>query len=152
MALKIWQLTQLTIASIGAFLAYFIGDSDIFVVLLIVFMVIDYLSGVTLAFKERTISSEIGFYSIVKKVFILAMIGIANLLDKALVGTGDILKNAIVFFYLANEGLSILENLSALGLPLPDNLKETLQYLRYKNKNRGVAVNVIYTESEKGDL
>jgi len=146
MAVTIWKYTQLVIASFGAFLGYFIGESDAFVIMLIIFMILDYFSAVILAYKERVLSSEIGFYGIIKKVFILAMVGIANLIDNAMFDYGYILRNAVVFFYLANEGLSIVENMAGIGLPLPENLKSTLKYLHKGGKSTNVEIKSDYKD------
>ena len=96
---------------------------------LIVLMVLDYLSGVMCAVEDKKLSSAIGFKGICKKVLILMLVGVANILDVNVVGSGAILRGAVICFYLSNEGLSLLENAAYLGLPVPAKLKAILSQL-----------------------
>lgn len=130
---------QIIFTTIGAFLGWFLGSFDGFLYTLIAFIVVDYITGVFCAIVDKRLSSEIGFRGIFKKVLILALVGVAHTLDtRILVRVGDnlsILRTMVIFFYLSNEGISILENASHLGLPIPDKLKSVLKQLQSKNKD-----------------
>ena len=92
-------------------------------------MVIDYLTGVMCAFADHTLSSEVGFRGICRKVLIFLLVGMANILNVAVVGNGSVLRTAVIFFYISNEGVSLLENAGHLGLPIPQKMKEVLEQL-----------------------
>lgn len=130
---------QIIFTTIGAFLGWFLGSFDGFLYTLIAFIVVDYITGVFCAIVDKRLSSEIGFRGIFKKVLILALVGVAHTLDtRILVLVGDnfsILRTMVIFFYLSNEGISILENASHLGLPIPEKLKTILKQLQSKNKD-----------------
>ena len=100
---------------------------------LIAFVVIDYITGVMCAIENHELSSKIGFHGIFRKVLIFMLVGIANIVDVQVIGTGSVLRAAVCFFYISNEGLSILENAADLGLPIPEQLKKVLKQI----KNRG---------------
>lgn len=117
-------------AAIGAFLGGLLGGMDGLIYTLIVFMVIDYITGIISAITERELSSEIGAKGIVKKVVMLMIVAIANLLDIHIIGSGSSLRTMVIFFYLANEGISILENTAIIGLPVPQKLRDVLLQLR----------------------
>lgn len=116
-------------AFLGAVLGYVFGDWDGFILALIVFIVIDYITGVICAVCSKKLSSEIGFRGILKKIFILLMVGVANILD-GVTGLGGVIRSAVIFFYLANEGISIIENAANIGLPVPDKIKGILEQLK----------------------
>ncbi|MBQ9632836.1 MAG: phage holin family protein, partial [Lachnospiraceae bacterium] len=101
---------------------------------LVVFITIDYITGIMCAIIDKKLSSEVGFKGIFKKVLILMLVGIANVIDVHVVGTGSALRGATVCFYLSNEGLSILENTVHLGLPVPEKLKEVLSQLHNRDE------------------
>jgi len=101
---------------------------------LIVLMALDYLSGVMCAIVDKKLSSAIGFKGICKKVLILMLVGVANIIDTHVVGSGAVLRGAVICFYLSNEGLSLLENAAYLGLPIPDKLREILAQLHERSK------------------
>ena len=126
---ELWTVTQMTIAAIGGFCGWFLGGFDGFLYALVAFVVIDYLTGVMCAVNEKTLSSAVGFRGICRKVLIFAMVGLANILDVYILGEGSVLRTAIIFFYLSNEGVSMLENAAHLGLPIPDKLKDVLEQL-----------------------
>lgn len=96
---------------------------------LIAFVVIDYITGVMCAVSDHTLSSEVGFRGICRKVLIFLLVGIANILDVQVIGTGSVLRTAVIFFYISNEGVSLLENAGHLGLPIPQKLKDILAQL-----------------------
>ena len=111
------------------------GGNDGFIYALMAFVVIDYITGIMCAIADKELSSEVGFKGICKKVLIFALVGIGNLLDIYILGQAGILRNVVIFFYLSNEGVSILENASHLGLPVPDKLKEILKQLNEEKES-----------------
>ena len=130
----IWTKIQIAAAGIGAWLGYFLGGVDGLLIALIVFMALDYLTGLMCAVLDKKLSSAVGFRGIFKKVLILMMVGIANIVDVHVVGTGSALRGAVICFYLSNEGLSLLENAAYIGLPVPERLKEVLAQLHNRDK------------------
>ena len=136
----IWSKIQVGITALGGWLGYFLGGMDGMLIALIVFMVLDYITGIMCAVVDKKLSSAIGFKGIFKKVLILILVGVATLLDKNVVGSGSTLRTAIIAFYLSNEGVSILENASHLGLPVPQKLKDILAQLHKRDeKDKDVA-------------
>lgn len=131
---EIWNCIQICISAAGAFFGWFLGGDDGFLYALIAFVIIDYLTGLINAFILKTVSSEIGFRGICKKVLIFALVGIANLIDIFILQEGSVLRTAIIFFYLANEGISILENSAKLGLPIPQKLKDVLAQINKRGE------------------
>ena len=115
--------------ALGGFLGWFLGGFDGFLYALVVFVVIDYITGIMCAINDHTLSSAVGFRGICRKVLIFCMVGIGNILDVNILGDGSVLRTAVIFFYLSNEGVSMLENAAHLGLPIPDKLKEVLALL-----------------------
>mgnify|MGYP000932851523 CR=1 FL=1 len=129
---EIWNWVQAAFTAIGAFLGWFLGKQDNFLYALLVFVIIDYITGVICAFIDKKLSSEIGAKGILKKVLIFVLVGVAHILDTYILGnTGDngALRTAVIFFYLSNEGVSILENAGHIGLPIPEKLKNVLKQL-----------------------
>lgn len=126
---ELWSVTQMVFTALGGFCGWFLGGFDGFLYALIAFAVIDYLTGVMCAINDKTLSSAVGFRGICRKVLIFAMVGLANILDIYILGEGSVLRTAVIFFYLSNEGVSMLENAAHLGLPVPDKLKDVLQQL-----------------------
>lgn len=126
---EFWNAIQMLFTAIGGWLGYFLGGCDGLVVALVVFVVADYLTGVMCAISEKKLSSEVGFRGICRKVLIFILVGIANILDVQVIGTGSVLRTAIIFFYISNEGISLLENAGRLGLPIPEKLKLVLEQL-----------------------
>ena len=125
----IWTKVQVAIAGIGGWLGYFLGGLDGLLVALLVCMALDYITGVMCAISDKKLSSAVGFRGICKKVLILLLVGLANIVDVHVVGTGSALRGAVVCFYLSNEGLSLLENAAHIGLPIPAKLKDVLAQL-----------------------
>ena len=101
---------------------------------MIAFVVIDYLTGVMCAFADHTLSSEVGFRGICRKVLIFLLVGMANILDVSVIGNGSVLRTAVIFFYISNEGVSLLENAGHLGLPIPQKMKDVLEQLHDKSE------------------
>ena len=129
---EFWNSIQFVFTVIGGWLGYFLGGYDGLLYALIAFMVMDYITGVMCAVSDKKLSSAVGFKGICRKVIILMLVGIANLLDVEVIGTGAVLRTAVIFFYLSNEGVSLLENAAHLGLPIPEKLKAVLAQLHNK--------------------
>ena len=125
----IWAKIQMAVAAIGGWLGYFLGGMDGLMIALIIFMVLDYITGLMCAVIDKKLSSAVGFKGICKKVLILMLVGVAHIVDLHVVGTGDALRSAVVCFYLSNESVSMLENAAHLGLPIPEKLKSVLAQL-----------------------
>jgi len=136
-----WASAQLAIASVGAVFGYYIGGFDGFIRVLLAFVVLDYISALALAVKEHRLSSDIGFTGIFKKILIFAVVAVANLIENEIIYTGDMLRNAVVFFYLSNEGLSLLEKCATLDLPIPEGIRMAL--LKISNNKHD---NTVYLE------
>ena len=132
-----WNLIQLIFTAVGGWLGYFLGGCDGLIVALVVFAVTDYITGVMCAINDRKLSSEVGFRGICRKVIIFMLVGIGHILDTQVIGTGSILRTAIIFFYLSNEGVSLLENAAHLGLPVPEKLKDVLEQLHDRAEKEG---------------
>ena len=126
---EFWASIQMVLTAVGGWLGWFLGGCDGLLIALILFMAVDYVTGVMCAVVNKRLSSTVGFKGIFKKVLILMLVGIAHMLDSAVIGTGSVLRTAIIFFYLSNEGVSLLENATHLGLPVPEKLKAVLQQL-----------------------
>lgn len=130
----LWNWLQIVIAAIGGGLGYFLGGYDGFLYALVMFVVLDYITGLMCAILDKKLSSEIGFRGIFKKVLIFVMVGVAHLIDSRMIGDGSVLRTAIIFFYCSNEGVSLLENASRVGLPVPQKLKDILIQLHDKGE------------------
>lgn len=126
---EFWNTIQLAFAAVGGWLGYFLGGCDGLLYTLLAFTAIDYITGVMCAVNDHTLSSEVGFRGICRKVLIFMLVGIANILDADVVGTGSVLRTAVIFFYISNEGVSLLENAAHLGLPVPEKIKTVLEQL-----------------------
>ena len=124
--------------AVGGWLGYFLGSCDGLLIALLVFVVADYITGIMCAVTDRKLNSEVGFKGICRKVIIFMLVGIAHVIDVNVIATGSVLRTAVTFFYLSNEGVSLLENAAHLGLPIPDTLKEVLEQL--------------HERAEKGDV
>ncbi len=129
---NIWTYVQIAFTAVGGFLGWFLGGADGFLYTLIAFVALDYITGVMCAIVEKKLSSEVGFKGICRKVLIFLLVGVANLLDVYVLGEAAVLRTAIIFFYLSNEGVSMLENAGRLGLPIPQKLKDVLAQLHQK--------------------
>lgn len=134
---EFWNSIQFVFTAVGGWLGYLLGGYDGLLYALIVFMVIDYITGVMCAVSDKKLSSAVGFKGICRKVLILMLVGIANLLDVEVIGTGAVLRTAVIFFYLSNEGVSLLENAAHLGLPIPEKLKAILAQLHDRAEEEG---------------
>ena len=134
---EFWNTMQMVFAAVGGWLGYFLGGCDGLLIALVVFAAVDYITGVMCAISDKKLSSEVGFRGICRKVLIFFLVGVANILDVEVIGTGSVLRTAIIFFYLSNEGVSLLENAAHLGLPVPQKLKDVLEQLHDRAEKGG---------------
>ena len=132
---QIWSGIQIAFTAFGGFLGWFLGGVDGFLYALIAFTVIDYITGVMCAITDKKLSSSVGFKGICRKVLIFTLVGIGNIVDVYVLGQGGVLRTAVIFFYLSNEGVSIMENSAHLGLPIPAKLEEVLEQLHERGDN-----------------
>lgn len=132
---EFWNTIQLIFSALGGWLGYFLGGCDGLLYALIAFVVIDYITGVMCAIINRELSSAVGFKGIFRKVLIFLLVGIANIIDVQVIGTGAVLRTAVIFFYISNEGVSLLENAGHLGLPIPEKIKTVLEQLHNRAEN-----------------
>ena len=126
---EFWNMIQLVFTAMGGWLGYFLGGCDGLLIALVLFAVVDYLTGIMCAVADKKLSSHVGFKGICRKVLIFLLVGIANILDVHVIGTGSVLRTAVIFFYISNEGVSLLENAAHLGLPVPEKIKTVLEQL-----------------------
>ena len=134
---EIWNWIQVAFTALGGFIGWFLGGMDGFLYALIAFAVIDYITGVLCAIADKTLSSEVGFKGICRKVLIFTLVGIGNIVDVYVLGETGVLRTAVIFFYLSNEGVSLLENAAHLGLPIHEKLKEVLEQLHDRAEKGG---------------
>jgi toxin secretion/phage lysis holin len=126
---EFWATIQVIFAAIGGWLGWFLGGCDGLLIALLAFVAIDYVTGVMCAIVDKKLSSSVGFRGIFKKILIFALVGVGHIIDTMVIGTGSVLRTAIIFFYLSNEGISLIENAGHLGLPIPAKLKAVLEQL-----------------------
>ena len=126
---EFWNMIQMVFAAVGGWLGYYLGGCDGLLLALVAFAAADYLTGVMCAVSDRKLSSNVGFKGICRKVLIFLLVGIANILDVHVIGTGSVLRTAVIFFYISNEGVSLMENAAHLGLPVPGKIKAVLEQL-----------------------
>ena len=126
---EFWTTIQVIFTGVGGWLGYFLGGCDGLLYALVLFVVVDYITGVMCAAADHKLSSEVGFKGICRKVLIFLLVGIGHVLDVQIIGTASVLRTAVIFFYLSNEGVSLLENAGHLGLPIPEKLKVVLEQL-----------------------
>ena len=135
---EFWNVIQLAFAAVGGWLGWFLGGCDGLLYALLAFVVLDYITGLMCGIVDKKLSSEVGFRGIFKKVLIFALVGVGHMLDTQVIGTGSVLRTAMIFFYLSNEGVSLVENAAHLGLPVPEKLKSVLEQLHHRaEKNKG---------------
>ena len=130
---KVWNVLSAVFAAIGLWLGLFIGPVNGLLIALIVFVITDYITGFASAIVRKELSSSVGFKGLARKVLIFLIVGIANVLDVYVLGANAVLRTAVILFYMANEGLSIIENAGEIGLPIPKKLKDVLAQLRKKS-------------------
>ena len=134
---NVWTVLQAILCVIGGYLGWFLGGWDSLIYALVAFVSVDYVTGCFCAVVEKKLSSEIGLRGIVKKILIFLLVGVANIVDVYLIGDGSVIRSAAIFFFVSNEGVSLLENASRIGLPVPPKLKEILSQLHHGKKNGG---------------
>ncbi|NLZ54344.1 MAG: phage holin family protein [Thermoanaerobacteraceae bacterium] len=137
---EIWNKIQVALTMVGGFVGWFLGGVDGFLYALITFVVIDYITGVLCAIIDKNLCSKIGAKGIFKKVLIFVLVGVGHVLDSNVLGVAgnpnaSILRTAVIFFYLSNEGISILENAAHIGLPIPEKLRTVLKQLHNREEN-----------------
>lgn len=128
---------QIIFAAFGGFVGWLFGGLDGFLYALIVFVVADYITGVMAACVKKELSSEVGFSGIAKKITIFVLVAIGNMVDAQVIQTGSAFRTAVIFFYISNEGISILENAVTIGLPVPEKLKTILQSIKEEGNGSG---------------
>ena len=131
---EFWNMCQFLFTAAGGWLGYFLGGCDGLIIALVIFAVADYITGVMCAVADKKLSSEVGFKGICRKVIIFMLVGVAHVIDVNVIATGSVLRTAVIFFYLSNEGVSLLENAGHLGLPIPEKLKVVLEQLHDRSE------------------
>ncbi len=131
---EFWNVIQMVFAAMGGWLGYFLGGCDGLLYALLAFVVLDYITGVLCAISDRSLNSNVSFRGLARKILIFAMVGVGHLLDTQILGETGVLRTAIIFFYLSNEGLSLVENAAYLGLPVPEKLRAVLEQLHEKER------------------
>ena len=135
MSKEILTTIKIMAGEFGAIIGLFLGDVDGLIIALVLFAVVDYVTGVLAGAIEHKLNSEVGFKGITKKVLLFLIVGIANVLDVYVIGSKAVTRTAVCLFYIANEGLSIIENSARIGLPIPQKLKVILEQLKEDNNN-----------------
>lgn len=131
---EFWTFCQLIFAALGGWLGWFLGGCDGILYTLLVFVTADYITGIMCAVSDKRLSSEIGFKGICRKCLIFIMVGIAQMIDINVIATGSVLRTAVIFFYLSNEGVSVMENAAHLGLPVPEKMKDVLEQIHARGE------------------
>ena len=121
---------QYTLSIFGGIIGWYVGGVDGFMYALIPFIMIDYITGIMVAVLEHKLSSEVGFKGIFKKMLIFILVGVGNMIDFYLIKNGSAIRTAVIFFYTANEGISIIENTAKIGLPILKKLRDILEQLK----------------------
>ena len=117
-------------AGICTVLSFLFGDMEGLMVALVALIILDYISGVIAAAVEKRLSSEVGAKGIAKKIFMLLIVALANIVDINVIGDGHVLKTVTVVFYICNECISLIENAGRIGVPVPKKLLDVLEQLR----------------------
>ena len=128
------EFMKLIFGGIVTAVSGFLGGMDGIMYALILFISADYITGVAVAVKQKKLSSEVGFWGLVRKGCILLLIGIAHYIDKCVLCNGDVTRTVTAMYYIGNEGISVLENCTSLGLPLPPKLIDVLEQIRSSGK------------------
>lgn len=121
--------------TLGAIVGVFLGGKDGLLYALLVLVILDYVTGVLNAIDQKRLSSSVGYKGIARKVLIFVLVGTANVVDVYILGKAGVLRATVIFFYISNEGISILENASYLGLPIPQKFQSVLKQLHQKEEN-----------------
>ena len=128
------DVLRIAAAGIGGIATYIWGPWDALIIALVAMVAIDYITGIIKAAMQGKLSSLVGFKGLLKKVAIFLLVAVGVMVDKIIPATNEAVRNAVIFFYIANEGLSILENAGELGLPLPAALKKSLEKMQDKEE------------------
>ena len=131
------NMMQFIFAALGGAIGAVMGGFDGFLYALIVFVMVDYVTGVMAGILNKELSSRIGFRGIFKKIVIFCLVAVAHIIDTYVIGNGRVLRTAVIFFYLSNEGISVLENAAHVGLPIPKKLKAVLEQIKEADDNEG---------------
>ena len=134
---EFWTTIQLVFSAVGGWLGYFLGGCDGLLYTLLAFVVLDYITGIMCAVADHKLSSAVGVKGIFRKILIFALVGVGHLLDVQVLGAVGVLRTAVIFFYLSNEGVSLIENAAHLGLPIPAKLKAVLEQLHDRAEKDG---------------
>ena len=121
-------------AGICTVLSFLLGDMEGHMVALIALIILDYISGVIAAAVEKRLSSEVGAKGIAKKIFMLLIVALANIVDINVIGDGHVLKTVTVVFYICNECISLIENAGRIGVPVPKKLLDVLEQLKNRDE------------------
>lgn len=124
-------------AMLGGLAGYIFGKTDGFIIALLCFVIADYLTGVIAAFIKKEVSSKVGFNGLLKKITIFVAVAIANVIDVYVLKTNSIMRTATCLFYIANDGISIIENLSVIGVPFPAKIKKYFKQIKEDDKKDG---------------
>ena len=122
------------LAAFCAVFGFVFGDFNGLMIALVALIVLDYISGVIAAAVEKKLSQEVGAKGIAKKIFMLLIVAVANIVDINVIGEGHVLKSVTVVFYIANECISLIQNAGRLGVPVPKKLLDVLEQLKNKDK------------------
>ena len=122
------------LAGVCTILSFLFGDMEGLMIALIALIILDYISAVIAAAVEKRLSSEVGAKGIAKKIFMLLIVALANIVDINVIGDGHVLKTVTVVFYICNECISLIENAGRIGVPVPKKLLDVLEQLRDKKK------------------
>lgn len=123
------------LAGLGTFLTFIFGDWDVALQCLVIAVALDYISGIIKAFINKELSSKIGVKGLLKKVGVFVIVALAVLIDKV-TGESGMVRTLVIYYFVANEGLSIIENLGEAGLPIPDIIKKALKSLKNESKGK----------------
>ena len=129
-----WNTIQVIFTGVGGWLGWFLGGCDGLLYTLLVFVTADYITGVLCAIINKKLNSKEGFQGICRKAVIFLLVGIAQMVDVNVIRNGSVIRTAVIFFYLSNEGVSVLENAAHLGLPVPEKLKDVLEQLHNRDE------------------
>ena len=129
---------RIAAAGIGGIVTYIWGPWDALIIALVAMVIIDYITGVIKAAVQGKLSSAVGFRGLLKKVAIFLLVAVGVMVDRVIPATNEAVRSAVIFFYIANEGLSILENAGELGLPLPAALKKSLEKMQDKEEKSDI--------------
>lgn len=124
------------ISTVGYILLFLLGGWDIALQCLLIAIALDYVSGIIKAYSTRTLSSKIGFRGLLKKIGLLIVVMIGVIIDKVTGGTGAV-RTLVIYYFVANEGLSIIENLGVAGVPIPKSIKKALKALKNTEEING---------------